>query len=87
MTTGEERVKLVNCRRCGNQFNKYSRPSGARMVCSEECRVVYTARLRAKTKEDLKIWRNWEAINCLCFGILPILVIAIVIFVIMAIIS
>ena len=83
MASEEERVKIVKCRNCGRLYNKYARPSGAKMVCSEECRVVYTEQLQAETKKNLKTWQKWEAINCLCFGILPIIVVIIIFLMIM----
>ena len=78
MASGEEKVKIVKCRNCGKLYNKYARPPGSRMVCSEECRVIYTEQLQAETKKNLKTANKWLAVECFCFGILPIIVIIII---------
>lgn len=78
MAAQEEKVKIIKCMICGNLYNKYTRSWGSRIVCSDECQKIFVEQQTKETKKNLKSWRKWEVINCICLGILPLIALLII---------
>ncbi|MFX1469827.1 MAG: hypothetical protein ACFFB8_14315 [Promethearchaeota archaeon] len=61
MVEKEAKLKIIHCRICGKEYNKYSRPwglYGARYTCSEECQKVQRAAILEKIERARKIRRQ-----------------------------
>ena len=61
MVKKEVKFKIIHCRICGKEYNKYSRPwglYGARYTCSEKCQKVQKAAILEKIERDRKIRRQ-----------------------------
>ncbi|MFX0136288.1 MAG: hypothetical protein ACFFDN_21790 [Candidatus Hodarchaeota archaeon] len=73
MEQKEVKVKMRFCRICNNEFNKYSRPRGARFTCSDGCQEAWMGKVqesRALVNEARKKKRRARMVAMLITSII-----------------
>jgi hypothetical protein len=64
MEEKQTKVKIVQCKVCGKEFNKYSRPRGLynRATCSDYCQNEYRKQMTEQLNQKREV-RKQKAIN------------------------